>query len=58
MTEMVTKLKNFDVLKNLQKEKLGHLATTEQDKMMQLAFQFVELFPQSLLEQIICFMTR
>ena len=29
MTEMVPKLKNFDVLKNLQKEKLGHLATKE-----------------------------
>ena len=45
MTETVPKLKNSDVLKNLQKEKLSHLTTKEQDEMMELVFQFVGLFP-------------
>ena len=55
MTEMVPKLKNSDVLKNLQKEKLSHLTTKEQNEMMELVFQFVGLFPGTLLEQIVCF---
>ena len=45
MTETVPKLKNSDVLKNLQKEKLSHLTTKEQNEMMELVFQFVGLFP-------------
>ena len=45
MTETVPKLKNSDVLKNFQKEKLSHLTTKEQDKMMELVLQFVGLFP-------------
>ena len=47
MTETVPKLKNSDVLKNLQKEKLSHLTTKEQDEMMELVFQFVGLFPDT-----------
>lgn len=47
MTKMVPKLKNSDVLKNLQKEKLSHLTTKEQDEMMELVFQFVGLFPDT-----------
>ena len=34
MTETVPKLKNSDVLKNLQKEKLSHLTTKEQNEML------------------------
>ena len=52
VTEMVSKLKNSDVLRNLQKEKLSHLITKEQDEdeMMELVFQFVGLFPNIPLE--------
>ena len=50
VTEMVSKLKNSDVLKNLQKEKLCHLITKEQDEMMELVFQFSGLFPNIPLE--------
>ena len=46
-TETVPKLKNSDVLKNLQKEKLSHLTTKEQNEMMELVFQFVGLFPDT-----------
>ena len=45
--ELVPKLKNTDALKNLQKEKLSHLVTKEQDKMMEMVFQYVGLFPDT-----------
>lgn len=41
------KLKNGDILKNLQVEKLSHLDPTQQGEMMQLVFQFVRLFPDT-----------
>ena len=44
MVERGPKLRNLDVLKDLQNHKLSHLALKEQDEMMQLVFQFVGLF--------------
>ena len=38
------KLKNSDVLKKFQTEKLSHLDPVKQEEMMQLVFQFVQLF--------------
>ena len=39
------KLRNSDVLKRFQTEKLSHLDPMKQGEMMQLVFQFVTLFP-------------
>ena len=41
------KLRNSDVLKRFQTEKLGHLDPVKQGEMMQLVFQFVTLFPDT-----------
>ena len=41
------KLRNSDVLKRFQTEKLGHLDPVKQGEMMQLIFQFVTLFPDT-----------
>ena len=41
------KLKNSDVLKKFQAEKLSHLDQTKQAEMMQLVFQFIKLFPDT-----------
>jgi len=41
------KLKNSDILKELQGIKLSHLTPLEQTEMMQLIFEFVKLFPDT-----------
>jgi len=41
------KLKNSDILKKFQTEKLSHLDQTKEEEMMQLVFQFVKLFPDT-----------
>ena len=41
------KLRNSDVLKRFQTEKLGHLDPVKQGEMMQMIFQFVTLFPDT-----------
>ena len=41
------KLRNSDVLKRFQTEKLSHLDPMKQGEMMQLVFQFVTLFPDT-----------
>ena len=41
------KLRNSDILKKFQTEKLNHLDPTKQGEMMQLVFQFVRLFPDT-----------
>ena len=41
------KLRNSDILKKLQAEKLSHLDQTKQAEMIQLVFQFIKLFPDT-----------
>ena len=41
------RLKNSDILKKLKEEKLSHLDAVKQREMMQLVFQFVNLFPDT-----------
>ena len=41
------RLKNSDILKKFQAEKLSHLETVKQEEIMQLVFQFVNLFPDT-----------
>ena len=40
-------MKNSDILKKFQAEKLSHLEAMKQEEIMQLVFQFVNLFPDT-----------
>ena len=41
------RLKNSDILKKFQAEKLSHLEAVKQEEIIQLVFQFVNLFPDT-----------